>query len=388
MNSTGCEVGWRLLRVSAARKAAAGFISPVPVTNWQVGFGLRTGRLHLRAMCPDATSNRCEVELPLRVVVTGVAGVPGEPLIRTLRSRGHHVTALHAMPEPAAAGDAATDDRESADDGAPPDDRALADPTDVGRLTEVLRRAAPDVVVHFGPGFDIADRGESLLARARALEPLAANLATAAARAGAGRVVVRSSIAAYAPQGHDVLDEDAPLWPDAPEEWGAAVRALAALEESALTRSDVEGVSVRLGALYGPGTQFAPGGALHDQVRGSALPLVEDGAGLMSFTHVDDAVRAVADLVSAGEPGAYNVVDNEPAEFSEWLPAYARMLGGPAPVALTLDQAVTQLDWLTVHQLTEQRGASNFRLREALGWRPSWPSWREGLADMFGLWPG
>lgn len=339
-------------------------------------------------MCPDATSNRCEVEVPFRVVVTGVAGVPGEPLIRSLRARGHHVTALHAMADPAQACDGAAENRVLAGENAPADDRVLADPADADQLVEVLQRATPDVVVQYGPGFDIADRGENLLAGARVLDSLAENLAAAAVQAGASRVVVRSSIGVYAPTGHDVLDEDAPLWSDAPEEWGMAVRALAALEESVLARSDVEGVSVRLGALYGPGTQFAPGGALHDQVRSSALPLIEDGAGLVSFTHVDDAARAVADLVSAGESGAYNVVDNEPAEFSEWLPAYARMLGGPAPVALTLDQAVAQLDWLTVHQLTEQRGASNFRLRETLGWRPSWPSWREGLADMFGLWPG
>ena len=103
--------------------------------------------------------------------------------------------------------------------------------------------------------------------------------------------------------------------------------------------------------------------------------------------HSEDAAGAVVAVLDA-TPGVYNVVDNEPAEVAEWLPTYARMVGGPEPVALTQEQARAQLDWLTVYQLTEQRGASNFRLREELGWRPVWPSWREGFAEMFGLWLG
>ncbi|WP_010311467.1 NAD-dependent epimerase/dehydratase family protein [Saccharopolyspora spinosa] len=214
------------------------------------------------------------------------------------------------------------------------------------------------------------------------------NLVEAAVEVGARRIIGQSMTAAYRPHGHDVLDEESPLWTDAPGCWGDAVRALAAMEEAVLTCPDIEGVALRYGALYGPNTHYAPGGAIHARVCGSALPLVDDGVGLTSFTHVDDAAGAVLALVTGGEPGIYNVVDNEPAESMEWLPAYARMAGGPAPVSLTVDQARAQLDWLTVHQLTEQRGATNFRLRETLGWRPMWPSWREGFAALFGLWPG
>lgn len=213
------------------------------------------------------------------------------------------------------------------------------------------------------------------------------NLLDAAVGAGVRRIVTQSAAAAYRPHGHGVLDEEAPLWTEAPGQWGEYVRAVAAMEEKVLTCPDVEGVALRYGALYGPGTWYAAGGVIHDQVRGSALPLIGDGEGLTSFTHVDDAASAVVEVLVGGDPGAYNVVDNEPAESGEWLPAYARMVGGPSPVSLTLKQAQAQMDWFTVHQLTEQRGATNFRLRETLGWRPAWPSWREGFASMFGVWP-
>ncbi|WP_223838950.1 NAD-dependent epimerase/dehydratase family protein [Saccharopolyspora pogona] len=313
--------------------------------------------------------------MPLRVVVAGATGVVGRTLLPLLRDRGHHVTALvrHA---------------DRLDGAATADDVAVADLLDSAGLRRELRRVEPDVVIDQTSGFGRADLDEGLRRTAQLRERGSRNLVEAAVEVGARRIIGQSMTAAYRPHGHDVLDEESPLWTDAPGCWGDAVRALAAIEEAVLTCPDIEGVALRYGALYGPSTHYAPGGTIHARVCGSALPLVDDGVGLTSFTHVDDAAGAVLALVTGGEPGTYNVVDNEPAESMEWLPAYARMAGGPAPVSLTMDQARAQLDWLTVHQLTEQRGATNFRLRETLGWRPMWPSWREGFAALFGLWSG
>ncbi|MCI2417564.1 NAD(P)-dependent oxidoreductase [Saccharopolyspora sp. K220] len=313
--------------------------------------------------------------MPLRVVVAGATGVVGRTLLPLLRERGHHVTALVRSAD-------------RLDGTVPVDDIAVADLLDPAGLHRELRRVGPDVVIDQTSGFGKADQDERLRRTAELRARGAANLVDAAVLVGARRIIGQSMTAAYRPHGHDVLDEDSPLWTDAPGCWGAVVRALAAMEEAVLTCPEIEGVALRYGALYGPSTHYAPGGVIHERVRGSALPLVHDGVGLTSFTHVDDAAGAVLELLTGGEPGTYNVVDNEPAETAEWLPAYARMAGGPAPVSLTMDQAKAQLDWLTVHQLTEQRGATNFRLRETLGWRPMWPSWREGFAALFGLWPG
>lgn len=310
--------------------------------------------------------------MSLRVFVAGATGVVGRTLLPRLRERGHHVTAL------VRSGAAGADDA---------DDVAVGDLLDARRLKQVLVDASPDVVVHVASAFDDSDFDQALERTARLRSEGTRHLVDAAVEAGAGRIVAQSSAAAYAPDGHDVLDEEAPLWTEAPGCWGELVRATSELEEVVLTRPEIEGMALRYGALYGPGTGFATGGAVHRQVCGSELPLIDDGAGLTSFTHVDDAASAAVEVLSGGDPAAYNVVDNEPSECTEWLPAYARMAGGPAPVSLTLEQAENQLDWFTVHQLTEQRGASNFRIRETLGWRPAWPSWREGFAALFGLWP-
>lgn len=296
-------------------------------------------------------------------------------MLPQLRARGHHVTVLLRREGQAAGFDDV-------------DEVVVADLLDLSRLRSVLQQAGPDVVIHQASAWRDADLDAAMQATARLRDVGTRNLVAAAISAGARRVVAQSMAAAYCPNGHDVLDEEAPLWTDAPGRWGEAVRGVAALEETVLTSPEIEGVALRYGSLYGPGTWYAPGGVIHERVRGSALPLVDDGVGLTSFTHVEDAASAVLEVLSGGDPGAYNVVDNEPAECAEWLPAYARMVGGPAPLSLTLEQAKAQLDWLTVHQLTEQRGATNFRLRETLGWRPGWPSWREGFATMFGLWPG
>lgn len=262
----------------------------------------------------------------------------------------------------------------------------LGDLFDYPALCRALRAASPDVVLQLS-GLDGTDGDEALRCTTRLREQGTRNLVDASIDAGVRRVVVRSSATAYAPQGHEVADEQSPLFTTAPDEWGAACRAVEEMERILLRQSAIEGVALRFGALYGADTPFAEAGEVHRRVLGSSLPLVESGEGITSFTHVEDAAAAVFEALDDVEPAAYNVVDNEPAESGEWLPAYARVIGGPEPVSLTLEQARQQLDWATVHLLTEQRGASNFRFREVSGWRPRWPSWREGLASLFGLWP-
>ncbi|WP_344132413.1 NAD(P)-dependent oxidoreductase [Saccharopolyspora halophila] len=308
------------------------------------------------------------------MVVAGATGVVGRKLLPLLREREHHVTALVRK----------TDRLEDV----PADEVVVADVLDLEGLSDRLRESGPDVVIDQTTGFGAADRDEAMRRTAKLRASGSKNLLDAAVQAGARRFIAPGMTAAYRPHGHDVLDEEAPLWTEAPGCWGEVVRALASMEEEVLTRAGIEGFVLRYGSLYGPDTEYAPGGDIHARVCGSELPLVVDGMGLTSFTHVDDAAGVVLEFLEGGDPGVYNVVDNEPAECSEWLPAYARMAGGPAPVSLTADQAKAQLDWLTVHQLTEQRGATNFRIRETLGWRPTWPSWREGFANLFGLWPG
>ena len=160
------------------------------------------------------------------------------------------------------------------------DEVVVGDVLDLPRLRQVVRRAEPDVVVAQVSGFRGPDFDDGLARTSRLWEQGTGNLVEAAADAGVRRVVAQSMVAAYCPNGHDVLDEESPLWIDAPGRWGEVVRAIADMERAVVERTDLEGVVLRYGSLYGPDTWYAPGGLVHEQVRGSALPLA------VSYTHL------------------------------------------------------------------------------------------------------
>ncbi|OMI36404.1 putative dehydrogenase, partial [Streptomyces sparsogenes DSM 40356] len=133
------------------------------------------------------------------------------------------------------------------------------------------------------------------------------------------------------------------------------------------------------GTLYGPGTAYARTGATGQAVLAGRLPLPEGAAGITSFLHVEDAVGAAVAAVESEATGVFQVTDDEPAPAAQWLPHYARTLGGPAPRTVPAALAPRLLGWFVAHQLTAARGAANGRARTALGWRPGRPSWRDGL---------
>jgi nucleoside-diphosphate-sugar epimerase len=143
----------------------------------------------------------------------------------------------------------------------------------------------------------------------------------------------------------------------------------------------MDGVVLRYGTVYGPATWYDPnGGAIAEAVRDGGMPLIGDGDGMLSFTHVDDAASAAVAALEA-PAGVYNVVDDEPVRARDWLPAFARALGAPAPPRLPADGALERLGWTAVHRMTEQRGASNAHARECLnGWAPEHPSLLATLA--------
>ncbi|WP_245556295.1 NAD-dependent epimerase/dehydratase family protein [Actinopolyspora mortivallis] len=305
--------------------------------------------------------------------VAGATGVIGRSLLPRLAEHGHRVTALVHESAPSPVPETA-------------DTLVRGNLLEPERLCGILEDAAPEVVIHVASGFREWDPAAGMRRTARLRQQGTSNLVAASLHAGARRIVAQS-VAAYEPGGTGVADERTPLFTTAPGHWGEAVRAAERLEELLFDTSELETVVLRLGELYGAGTCYARHGRLYDRVKASELPLVGRGSGMTSFTHVEDVARAVLLASHEVEPAVYNIVDNEPAESAEWLPAYAGMIGAPEPVSLTPEQARRQLDWETVHRLAEQRGATNFRFREATGWRPRWPTWREGFAELFGLWP-
>jgi nucleoside-diphosphate-sugar epimerase len=261
---------------------------------------------------------------------------------------------------------------------------AVTDVYDAEMLRGAMAMVDPEVVMHqltvLPDRLDAPDAAERFAENNRIRVEGTRALIEAAAAVGAARVVAQSIAFAYAPDGDWVKDESAPLFLDAPSPWGAAVGAVAELERQVMEARGMDGVVLRYGALYGPGTWHDPdGGTIAAAVRAGRSPLIGDGAGMQSFLHVDDAGAAALAAISA-PPGVYNVTDDEPMRARDWLPLYARSLGGPEPRRVSEEEGLSRLGFTAVHRMTAQRGASNARARERLGWEPAHPSWRAALA--------
>ncbi|MGI5430215.1 NAD-dependent epimerase/dehydratase family protein [Streptomyces sp. CA-179760] len=302
----------------------------------------------------------------MRVLVAGASGLVGQPLVGALRARGHHVSAL-------------VRDASRAPDA---DEAVTADALDRASLLPAVSAARPDVVVHQMTALRLLreDPAGAFAQTARLRTEGTTHLIEAARAAGARRLVAQSIAFAAAPAGDPVLDEDAPLYLDAPDPgWAATVRAVADLERLVSSAEGLSGLVLRYGTLYGPGTAYARTGGTGQRVLAGKLPLPEGGSGITSFLHVEDAVGAAVAAVESKTTGALHITDDEPAPAAEWLPRYARALGAPAPRTVPAAMAPRLLGWFTAHQLTAARGASNDRARTTLGWKPLRPSWRDGL---------
>jgi nucleoside-diphosphate-sugar epimerase len=312
----------------------------------------------------------------MRVLVAGASGAVGRPLLPLLVGAGHEVvgtTRSEARAEVIRA--------------------ARADPVIVdARDTEALRRAVgearPEVVVNeltsLPDALDFRDR-EALAATNELRREVGPALARIAAEAGAGRLIAQSVAFFYAPQGDAVKGEEAPLMELPPQSpMSGAPPALRELERSTLETPGLDGLVLRYGYLYGPGTYYAPDGSTADQVRRRRFPIVGSGSGVFSFVHVDDAASATLAAIERGPAGVYNVTDDEPAPLSEWLPVYAEALGAKAPrrVPAFLARLVAGRD--AAGLATQLRGASNAKAKRELGWLPRYPSWRQGFREALG----
>jgi nucleoside-diphosphate-sugar epimerase len=224
------------------------------------------------------------------------------------------------------------------------------------------------------------DPAAALAQTARLRAQGTANLVAAARAAGARRMVAQSIAFAAAPAGEPVLDEDAPLYLDAPDAgWAATVQAVTELERLVLGSPGLAGMVLRYGVLYGPKTAYALTGTTAQAVLAGRLPLPEGATGVTSFLHVEDAVTAAVAAVESDATGVLNITDNEPAPADQWLARYASALAAPPPRTIPAALAPRVLGWFTSHQLTAARGAANDRAGEALGWKPQRPTWRDWL---------
>ena len=306
----------------------------------------------------------------MRVFVAGATGAIGVQLVPLLVAAGHEV---HGMTRSAAKQPALRAL------GAVP---VVADALDPDQVAEAVGRARPDVLVHQLTAIGAVDtrhmeRSFALTNRLRTEGT--DHLLSAGQAAGVRRIVAQGNVLMYARTGGPVKTEDDPLDPG-PGPFAANIAAIKHLEDAVLGAGWAEGLVLRYGSFYGPGTSMARDEQMARMVRRRMFPVAGGGGALYSFIHVADAAAATAAAVERGAPGVYNVVDDEPVPLAEWLPAYARELGARPPLRMPLRLARLLAGEAGAVMMTDLRGASNAKAKRELGWRPAHPSWRTGLA--------
>lgn len=313
----------------------------------------------------------------MKVFVAGATGAIGRQLVPMLVGRGHEVVASTRTPEKVAALRAM---------GAEP---VVADALDREAVVDAVVRAAPEAVVyqataltgvfnlkHFSRTFEQTNR----------LRTLGTDHLLEGARASGARRFVAQGFAGwpYASDGPARKTEEDPFEPTPPEEMRSTVDAIRHLEAAVLGAEDLEGVVLRYGGFYGPGTSLGEGGAMVEGVRKRQIPIVGGGAGESSFLHIEDAAAATAVALERGAPGVYNIVDDDPAPAAEWIPELAKAVGAKPPRRVPVWLAKPLIGDAGIWLMTKARGASNAKAKSELGWTLRYPDWRLGFLEGLG----
>jgi nucleoside-diphosphate-sugar epimerase len=307
----------------------------------------------------------------MRVFVAGATGAIGRQLVPRLVAAGHEV---HGMTR------SATNKALLEELGAVP---VIADALDGHRVAEAVGAVGPDVIVHQLTAIGAVDTRhmERDFAATDRLRTEGTDHLLAAGRAvGVRRFVAQSNAIVYGRTGAAVQTEEEAFDSSPASTMRANQEAIRHLEAAVLGARWTEGIALRYGWFYGPGTGIAPGGEVPELIRRRKFPLVGDGGAVWSFIHVADAAEATVAAIEHGRRGVYNVVDDDPAPVAEWLPTLAEQLGAKKPMHVPRLVGRLFAGEAGVVMMTELRGASNAKAKRELAWRPSHPSWRQGLA--------
>ena len=312
----------------------------------------------------------------MRVFLAGATGAIGRQLVPQLVEAGHEVTAITRSEDKLGM---------LGDLGA---EAVLCDVFDAGRLGTIVAQAEPNAVINqltdLPQSLNPRKLGEYYAANNRVRQEGTRNLLSAALGAGVRRFLVQGSAYWYAPTGGSVKTEEASLYLDAPAPIGPAVETIKEVEDAVLSANEIEGVVLRYGMFYGPGTWYAKDGDVGRQVRKRRYPMIGKGEGTYSFIHVGDAAAATVAALERARPGVYNVVDDDPATAAEWLTVYAEALGAKRPPRVPAFVARLIVGKALVEWMLGLRGASNEKIKRELGWSPRYESWRRGFFEGLG----
>jgi len=313
----------------------------------------------------------------MRIFVAGATGAVGRRLVPVLVGAGHAVVGTTTSVEKIDALAAA---------GAEP---VVVDGLDPQAVMAAVTTAKPDVVVHqlsalSGPA-NIKQLDETFALTNRLRTEGLDHLLAAARAAGAGRFVAQSYTGwPNEHTGGPVKTEEDPLDPDPSPQSRKTLDAIRYLESTVTGTGDLTGVVLRYGTFYGPGTGLGTGGDLLGMIRRRRLPIVGGGTGVWSFVHIDDAAAATLAAIENGPAGVYNIVDDDPAPVSEWMPYLADVIGAKPPLRMPTWLVRPMLGEHGVSMMTAVRGSSNAKAKRELGWKPTRASWREGFRTGLG----
>jgi len=311
----------------------------------------------------------------MRIFVAGAAGALGKQLIPRLVENGHEVTGMMRSESKSPVVEEL---------GATP---IVADGLNPEQVANAVAEANPEVIVHEltalsgNPDMRHWDRYFELTNR---LRTEATDHLLAAGRAVGVKRFVAQSYAGwpYARSGAEVKDEEDRLDPHPVPAMRQSFDAIRYLEDTVTGAEWTEGIVLRYGGFYGPGTSLWPEGEIDELLQKRRFPVVGDGTGIWSFVRIDDAASATVAAIENGKRGIYNVVDDSPEPVSEWLPGIAEALGAKPPRHVPRWLGRLLAGEVVAVMMTEIRGASNEKAKRELGWSPKYPSWREGLAEV------
>ena len=308
----------------------------------------------------------------MRVFVAGGTGAIGRRLVPQIVARGHQVTATTTS---------AAKLRLLKQLGA---DGVVMDGLDAGSVGEAVAAARPDAIVHQmtalsvthagKPNFRHQDRWAAISNRLRTEGT--DHLLAAAEATGVSHVVAQSFAMWTANRERGLVTEEEPLpLQELPAKMRIIVEPLHHVEDVVVKAG---GAALRYGGFYGPG------GGIEDQielVRKRRLPIIGGGTGFFSWVHLDDAARATVLAVEKRASGVFNIVDDEPAPVSEWLPYLAACVGAKRPLQLPKWLVRPLAGEMGVAIMTEGRPFSNAKAKRELGWELRYPTWREGFKE-------
>jgi 2-alkyl-3-oxoalkanoate reductase len=311
----------------------------------------------------------------MKVFLAGATGAIGSRLVPMLVAAGHEVVGsttssgkLLKLRELGAEG-------------------VVLDVLDRNAVIGAVMRAEPDVVIHQATALkeigSLRNPDKDFVLTNRLRTEGTDNLLEAARAAGARRFIAQSYAGWPSGRGSGGLTtEEDPLDPNPLPTMRRSIDAIRHLERVVPAAEGMEGLVLRYGGFYGPGTSVSENGEHVRLIRQRRFPLVGKSAGVWSFTHIDDAAAATLAALDHGAPGIYNIVDDDPAPVSEWLPALAAAVGAKPPRKMPRWLAKLAAGEAMVSMITSVRGASNAKAKRELGWQPLHPSWRDGFRQL------